>query len=211
MPNETKVKPDGTKLHTPIFRCSFPQVFQPKAVVAGQDLKYSIAMLFPKVFAKEYCEKFKVTPESQIALFNALKKAVSDAAVAKWGPDKAKWPKGLQTPWHDGSEKDYDGYDNTIIYASASSKMKPGLVDMQMNPIIDASEFGGGDYARATVTVFAYDNMKRGVSFGLRNIQKVRDGERFGGASKPEDDFEAIEAPAEEALAGAGAQADLGI
>lgn len=207
MSNDAKKDGAGSKLHTPIFRVSFPQVFQARAVMAGQEPKFSIAMLFPKAFTPEYCARFGVSVESQKALFEQMKTAVTAAAVGKWGPDKAKWPKQLQSPWHDGTEKDYDGYDETIIYASASSKQKPGLVDAKMNNIIEAGEFYGGCYAQATVTVFAYDNMKKGVSFGLRNIQKVRDGEPFSGASKPEDDFGAIKTPEEPAAVGAASAA----
>ncbi len=208
MTNEAKPQTEG-KLHVPPFRVSFPQVFQPKAVVAGQEAKYSISMLFPKTVTAEYCALFGVSLDEWTRQMNALKAAVTQVAIAKWGP-REKWPKGICSPWHAGTEKDYDGYDDKVFYASASSKIKPGLVDSKMNPIIEPNEFGGGDYARATVTVFAYDNMKKGVSFGLRNIQKLRDGERFGGASKPEDDFGAIDTPQETATAGAGAS-ELGI
>jgi hypothetical protein len=211
--NETKEdkhmaeKQEATRLTTPYFRVSFPSVFTARAVVEGQDKKFSIAMLFPKVFTPEWCAQFKTTPEEQTRLLNAMKQAVNEAAKAKFGPEPAKWPKGLLSPWHDGAKetKDYDGYDQNTIWCSASSKIKPGLVDAKMNPIIEPNEFYGGCYARATVTVFDYDNVKKGVSFGLRNIQKVKDGEPFGGASKPEDDFAAIETPTADG-AGAGAQ-----
>lgn len=212
--NEMAETKEG-RLTTPVFRASFPQVFQAKAVVAGQEPKFSIAMLFPKVFTEEYCAQFKVTPASQLALLNNLKAAVNNAAVGKWGPDKAKWPKGLKSPWHDGTEKDYDGYDASVIYCSASSKIKPGVVDAKMQPIIEQNDFYGGCYAHATLTVFAYDNVTKGVGFGLRNIQKVRDGEPFGGgSSKVEDDFAPIEAPASTpvlATASAASSDPLGI
>lgn len=203
---DTKTQTEG-RLHVPPFRCSFPQVFTPKAVVAGQEPKYSISMLFPKVVTKEYCAMFGISVEEWTRQMNALKAAVIAAADQKWGPKgNPKRPGKLLSPWHDGSEKQYDGYDATVFYASASSKIKPGLVDAKMNPIIEAGEFKGGDYARATITVYAYDNINKGVAFGLRNIQKLRDGEAFGsGAAKPEDDFGAIDAPQEPATAGAAA------
>lgn len=196
-----KTLKEGTFM-TPVFRVSFPQVFVAKSVVAGAEPKFSLSMLFPKVFTGPDAA------EEQKRL-DLIKAAVNAAAVAKFGPDKTKWPtqrvpdgKGglitvsaLQSPWHDGTEKDYEGYDASVIYATASSKMKPGLVDLNMNPIIAPNEFYGGCYARATVTVYAYDNKKKGVGIGLRNIQKVRDGEPFSGASKPEDDFDAIPQP----------------
>lgn len=163
---------------TPEFRVSFPAVFAARAAVQGQEPKFSIAMLFPKTT--------DLTP---------LKQLVNAAAVAKWGADKSKWPKGLRNPFRDGSEKDYDGYEG-VTFCTASSKRKPGLVNADLDPIIEPNEFYGGCYARAEIAAFAYEvSGNKGVSFGLRNVQKIRDGEPFSGASKPEDAFDAIPQP----------------
>lgn len=201
MTNENKPKSNGTTVLTGTFRVSFPAVFAPKKANKNDTddkAKYSIQMLFKK------------TDD-----LSAMKAAARAAATEKWGPQD-KWPKpkdGLQLPFRDGSEKDFDGYGPDIIFVSASSKQKPGLVDENVQPIITADEFYGGCYARATVNAFAWEYMgKAGVSFGLRNIQKVKDGEPFGGKSKPENDFDAI--PVEGGAAGASApagEADLGI
>lgn len=179
MTTQTKdAKKKSSQILTPVFRVSFPAVFQPRAAVEGQEKKYSITMLFDK--------KTDIT---------ALKQAVFAAVVEKWGADKTKWPKNLRMPFRDGSEKDYDGYEN-CIFVSASSKMKPGLVDQSVQPIISPEEFYGGCYARATVSAFAYDvSGNRGVSFGLRNIQKERDGGPFSGRNAPGKDFDAIAMP----------------
>lgn len=176
---------------TPVFRVSFPAVFAPRAAVVGAEPKFSIAMLFPKV----------ITEPTEKAKFEAIKGAVTAAAIAKWGADKAKWPKSMQTPWHDGTEKDYEGYGPDIIYATASTKQKPGVVDANLQDIISKEEFYGGCYARAIITVYAYDNVKKGVSFGLRHIQKIKDGEMFSGSGKPQDSFDAITPPAGDAAA----------
>ena len=72
--------------------------------------------------------------------------------------------------------------------------MKPGVVDQNVQPIIEAEEMYAGCYARATLTAYAFDTAgNRGVAFGLQNIQKIRDGEPFTGREKAEDEFEAIE------------------
>lgn len=174
--SDNKTEKKGRNIvKTPEFRVSFPAVFTPKAAAEGQELKYSITMLFPKD-----------------ADLGVLKAAVVEAVKEKWGADKAKWPKNLRLPFRDGSEKDYDGYQDAV-FCSASSKMRPGLVDQALQPILTPEEFYGGCYARATLSVFAYDKAgNKGVSFGLRNIQKVRDGEAFSGRTKPENDFDAI-------------------
>lgn len=183
------IKKDAKKskqITTPEFRVSFPAVFQARSAAEGQEAKFSITMLFPKTVN-----------------IDVLKQAVLEAIIEKWGADKAKWPKGLRLPFRDGSEKDYEGYEN-VTFCTASSKMRPGLVDQNVQPIISPEEFYGGCYARATIAAFAYDKAgNKGVSWGLRNIQKVRDGEPFSGRSKPENDFDSIPVPAGSASEGA--------
>ena len=184
--NTNAVQKKDTKITTPIFRVSFPSVFQAKAGMDGGPGKFGITMLFDT--------KDPATAKGLEVMKNAVRAAVAE----KWGADKTKWPKGLRLPFRDGTEKDYDGYGPGIVFCSATSKMKPGLVDGALQPIIEPSEFYAGCYARATINAYAYDrNGNRGVAFGLRNIQKVKDGESFSGASKPENDFDTIETPAD--------------
>lgn len=162
----------ANKITTPKFRVSFPHVFEPKENLS-KKLKYSIVMLFEKTID-----------------LSALKNIMREAAKEKWGD---KIPKDLRMPFRDGNTKAYEGYKD-MIFVSASSIQKPGLVDEMVNPIINREEFYAGCFARATVTAFAYDQMgNKGISFGLQNIQKVNDGEPLSGRDKPEDDFEAIE------------------
>lgn len=170
-----------TKVLTPYFRVSFPSVFTPKAAMnPGDKAKYEITMLFPKT-----------------ADLSEMKTAALFAIQEKWGADKAKWPKGLRTPFRDGTEKEYDGYGADVVFVKATALTKPGLVDQSVTPIIAPEEFYAGCWARATVNAFAYDQKgNRGVSFGLGNIQKWKDDEPFGGKTKPENDFDAITVPA---------------
>lgn len=187
------VKKKSTAFVTPEFRASFPALFAPRAAVEGQALKYSVVMLFDK--------KTDIT---------TLKQAVANALIEKYGPDKAKWPKGLRLPFRDGSEKEYDGYENTV-FVTASSKNRPGLVDQALQPIIDPENFGGGDYARAEINAFCYSvSGNNGVSFGLNHVQKTRDGVRFSGRGKAEDAFDAIPVPSASASETADPLADIG-
>jgi hypothetical protein len=67
-------------------------------------------------------------------------------------------------------------------------------VDAAVQPIMEEGEFYAGCYARATISPYAYDKAgNRGVAFGLRNIQKIADGEPFSGKSKPENDFDSLD------------------
>lgn len=170
-----------SKVLTPKFRVSFPQVFKAEAFEDG-DPKYAITMLFDKD-----------------ADLTEMKKAAEAAAKEKWAD---KIPKNLRSPFRDGDEKELDGYAGKI-FVRASSKSKPGVVDQNVKPIVDPSEFYPGCYARATVVAFAYEAKgNKGVSFALLNVQKLGDGEAFGNRSNPEDDFAPVAGEASDDIFG---------
>ncbi len=172
---KVKKKDDGKSVVTPVFRVSFPQVFEPKSF-EGQKAKYSIVCLWPK--------------DTDLT---AVKKAVSSAIIEKWGADKEKWPKKLKRPFRDGSEReDVQGYKG-MVFLTATSNTQPGLVDQNRQPIIDQKKFYAGCYARAELRAFAFDvSGNKGVSFAVQNIQFAKDGDPFSGRSKPEDVFDKI-------------------
>lgn len=179
-------------LITPEFRVSYPKVFKPEPnKLKGGELEFSIMALFPKT-----------------ADLTALKKAVHEAAIEKFGPEKAKLLHSqgkLRLPFRDQGEKAYideatgkevmpQGMEKGAIFLTLRTKQKPGLVGPDMQDIIDPSTFYGGCHARASVTVFAYEKgANAGVNFGLKNIQKTRDGDPLGNRTRPQDDFAAIE------------------
>lgn len=184
----------NASLITPKFRVSFANVFRPQPPMAGSKPdakpKYGLTMLFPKD-----------------ADLSALKHAAHMAAVEKFG-DKLKDPnfaKTLRSPFRDQGEKQHEGYVPGCIFVNATSAQRPGLVDQNVQPIIEESQFYSGCYAIASVNAFAYEQMgNRGVAFGVNNIQKVGDGEPLGGRVRPEAEFK----PVEGAAAPAGASAD---
>lgn len=173
---------------TPEFRVSFPVVFAPRKNELNGKMEYSIVALFKK---GEDLSK--------------LKKACQEAIEKKWGVDQKKWPKNLRLPFRDQNEREKlneetgkmflpDGYEAGAIFLNLKSSQKPGVVDQKVQPIIDQAEFYAGCYAIASVNPFAYSQAgNNGVSLGLQNIQKVRDGEPFGGRTKAENDFAPVE------------------
>ena len=107
------------------------------------------------------------------------------------------YPKELKNPFRDGAEKETIGYGEGTVFITFKTEEKngrPGLVDQNMQRIIEESAFYPGCYARATVNPYAWTYMgKSGISFGLQNLQKVGDGEPLGGGrSKAEDDFSTV-------------------
>lgn len=174
---------------TPEFRVSYPHLFQPQqpmANSASQDPKYSTVMLFKK---GEDLSKLKAAAEAAVS--------------AKWGNDKAKWPKNLRSPFRDQGEKETEGYEAGAVFMTATSKQRPGIVDDKVQPVIDPSKIYAGCYCRATVRAYAYDNAgNKGVAFGLQNVQFLRDGESLSGRAKAEEEFEPIAAASAEGAAG---------
>jgi len=177
------------KLLTPVFRVSFPQVFEPRAIQPGQTPKYSMTMLFDL---------------SKINTDKSEKKRWDDLIAAVKEVAKEKFPKGIpanmMNPFRDGKEKEqYQGYGAGITFVNATTTTRPGLVDQSLQKIIAPEEFYAGCYARATVNPYAWSKVgKNGVSLGLQNIQKVAEGEAFSGRTPAEEDFSALESAAEE-------------
>lgn len=175
------------KITTPTFRASFASLFKPRSPFKGQDPVYSVEMLFPKKDGDKW-----------------LKEAILKAANAEWG-SKDKWPKNFKSPIKDGDEKELDGYKDHF-FITCKSKNKPGLVDKELQEIIEEGEFYSGCYARATIVVKAYSQAgNNGVSCYLQNVQKIKDGPAFSGRKNAKDDFEVIEDLNEDA---SGSQSD---
>lgn len=170
-----------SKVVTGKVRISFPHLFEPFAFNEGDKAKYSATILIPKS-DKDTLEKIR----------KAEKNAIEKGRSAKWG---GKLPAKLQSPLRDGDEEG-DDYPERAghFFLTVRSSTKPGVVDRQLNPILDTSEIYSGVYGRVSITAFAYDAMgNKGVSFALGNVQKLADGESLGGGSKPSEDFEAID------------------
>lgn len=170
-------QPKNEVILTPKFRMSFPHLFKPHSGFKNQGPVYSVQMLFKK------------TDDISI-----LKKAAADAATKKWGP-KENWPQFKHPVFKDGDlkGKKLSGYEGMTV-VEARSKFKPGVVDAKTQEVIDPQLAYAGRYARATVTVHAYQNQfGSGISFGLQNIQLLEDAPAFSGRRNAKDDFDVVE------------------
>jgi len=171
------------------FRLAFPEVFTPKAGVEGGKEKFSINMLFPK-------DCSPLIPSMPSEGINALRKLALAAIKQTWGEDKSKWPANFKNldpktatdvkgfPVRDGDLVSWDGFAGNL-FARASSQFQPGLVNSKLQPIISQSEVYGGLICRAQVNAYTYDvSGNRGVSFGLTNLQVLKDDGISFGAGK---------------------------
>ncbi|WP_066633948.1 DUF2815 family protein [Desulfolucanica intricata] len=165
----------STKVITGKVRFSYANVWEPKSV-NDSDPKYSVSLIIPK------------SDKKTIAKIKAAIEEAKKEGISKLG---GKIPANLKTPLRDGDvDKPGDEAYANSYFINANSHTKPGIVDENIEPILDQSEFYSGCYGRASIVFFAYNaNGNKGIAAGLQNLQKLEDGEPLGGRSKPEDDF----------------------
>lgn len=169
----------ATKLLTPVFRVSFPSVFEASSYEGGAP-KFSVCAVW---------EPAKFTAKDK-ELWKAMQDLADKVSVDKFKKKLAALPANFKKPFRDGEEKaDLVGFGAGKIFSNLSSKMRPGLIFLDRTPITDPEDFYPGCYARATITAYAYDNVGKGVALGLQNLQKIKDGERLDSRTNPEDDF----------------------
>jgi hypothetical protein len=109
---------------------------------------------------------------------------------------KGKRPPLGKTCLRDGSEKpDTDGYGEEVMFISASTDKRPGVVDRNLSPLVeqDGKPYAGC-YVNATVRLWYQDNkFGKRVNASLRNVQFVKDGEPFGEKiTAADEEFEAM-------------------
>jgi hypothetical protein len=163
----------GTK-ENPV-RFSYANVHQAVSV-NGSDPKYSVSIIIPKS-DKQTVKKIK----------DAIQKATQENKD-KFG---GKIPSNLKTPLRDGDadREDDEAYAESY-FINANSKIKPGIVDADLSPIMDQNEFYSGCYGRVSLTFYAYNvNGNKGIAAGLQNIMKTDDGDPLGGRRSAEADF----------------------
>ena len=169
----------ANKVITGLVRLSYVNIFKSRAFHEGDDAKYSVCLLIPKS-DKATLKKIKA----------AIEEATQEGISSKWG---GKRPANLRTPLRDGDEEraeeaeEYEG----MYFLNATSNNKPGIVDKDLNEILDPEEVYSGCWGRASINFFPYDAKgNKGIGAGLNNIQKIKDGEPLGGArASAESDF----------------------
>lgn len=177
-----KMAEQTTKVVTGKVRLSYAYLFNPRTPDDPNDKpKYSVSILIPK---------------SDVTTLRKIKAAVEAAKEAgkssKWG---GKLPTGLKLPLRDGDTERPDNLEyHGHYFFNASSTQKPGIVDANLNAILDQTEVYSGCYGRVSVNFYPFNTKgSKGVAAGLNNVQKLEDGEPLGGVpSRPEDDFDAV-------------------
>jgi hypothetical protein len=182
-----------TKVITGKVRLSYANIFEPKSI-NGSDPKYSVSLIIPK----EDKQQIKVIEE---AIQNAIERDKT-----KLANKSGKVPANLKTPLRDG---DGDRPDDEVYagcyFINANSTKAPAVVSTEKDRTtgkaitLGEDEVYSGCYARVSINFYGFNtNGNVGIACGLGNIQKVEDGERLGGGSSAEEDFEFDEVDVED-------------
>lgn len=147
-------------------RLSYVQIFEPDA----KDEKFKVTVLVPKS-----------DTQTKAAIDAAVEAAAVQGTTKKWGGSR---PPQLSVCVHDGdgprpSDGQAFGAECRGHWVfTASSKNMPGIVDANVQPVLDQREVYSGAYGRVNVSFFPYNNNgKKGIGCGLNHVQKLRDGE----------------------------------
>ncbi len=165
-------------------RWSYANVWEPKSI-NGSTPKYSVSLIIPK--------SDKVTIEK---IKKAIEAAYREGEAKLKGNSKTLPPlSAIKMPLRDGDlERPDDPTYANSYFINANSATAPGIVDIDLNPILNRSEVYSGVYGRASVSFYAFNsNGNRGIACGLGNLQKIRDGEPLGSKASAEDDFASLE------------------
>lgn len=161
-------------------RWSYANVWEPKSINGGTP-KYSVSLLIPK--------SDTVTVEK---IKRAIEAAYQEGQAKLKGTGKSVPPlAAIKVPLRDGDVERPDSEEYRGMYfLNANSTTKPGIVDMDRQPILERSEVYSGVYGRASISFYAFNSSgNKGIACSLNNLQKVRDGEPLGGKASAEEDF----------------------
>jgi hypothetical protein len=175
-------KGDARRVLTGKVRFSYCNVMEAYAFNKDEKAKFSVRIIIPK------------TDKTKIAeIKEAMDAAANESLSKKWG---GKMPKDLYAILRDGDDDDKaDESTENCWFMNCSSGSKPGVLDENGQPIIDATEVYSGCYGRVSISFFGYNsNGNKGVACGLDNVQKLADGESLGG-TKPSasNDFDEVD------------------
>lgn len=163
-------------------RASYVSIFQPKVPQGGGEPKYSVTLLIPK--------NDVVTINS---IYAEIEKAKQEGAQKVFG---GNIPPMCRIPIHDGdgvkptSGEPFGEECRGHLVMTASAKMQPSIVGLDMQNIINPADVYSGCYIRANINFFAYSsNGNKGIGCGLNAVQKIEDGEPLTARVSAEEAF----------------------
>lgn len=192
------------RMITPMFRLSHPHLFKAQAPKPGDKAKFSITMLFKR---GTDLMGSTLASDDEPARPISLKDVIRNAKLVKYGAQE-NWPSDLESPVRNGDDPSFhkkgekEGYKgHYVIKATSSEDQRPGVVDAQGIPITEASVIYPGCYCRAFVYARVWEHQQggNGVQFILDHVQKLKEGQSFGGKKPVEQVFGPVNAGEDEA------------
>lgn len=135
--------------------------------------KYEASILIPK------------NPPKNKMLIDEAIQAATQVAREKYG---SAFPPNPRTTLRDGDGRKPDGnpYGPECIghwILPARSSDKPGICDLNRQPILDANKIYSGMYAHVAITFYGYTTTtNKGISCALDHVMKIADGDPLGSA-----------------------------
>lgn len=162
----------STKIVLENVRLAFCNLFTPRAISEGSDLKYSVCALIPK---------------ENKNLIKKIQSVIQLEITEKWGtkiPGKLKNPlKDGDTDAPDSGGLEFEGH----MFLNCNSSRKPQVALRNGYAANDDESVYSGCWADVYVCLYAYSkDVNKGISCGLNGVQKMRDDESFAGSSKIE-------------------------
>lgn len=187
--NKMTTKTEVGKIRTPIFRGSYSKIANPTTTENGK-LKWEITAVF-----QIDGDNWKEDPK-----FGELINGAVLAATNKFGSTK-----GIYFPFRDNDSHTEDTLEKNPIYKGClvlplvAYGTRPDcakLVNGKPVRLEDAQleEMYSGAHFIATVKPFAYTTKKKGVSFGLSSLLKVKDDDHLSAYNDAMKDFEDFDA-----------------
>lgn len=154
-------------------RLSYLTVFKPRKNDLNDQMEYSVRLLIPK------------KPTDKCPNPNGIAKLCADAIKAA-KDEKIADAKVWDNPFRDGDkELNADGEPKEPGYWFLNAKAKedypPDLLNAKREPVTADMGWQSGDWGKAVVSFYGYDQKKKGVGCGLRGIQFLYKDEALGG------------------------------
>lgn len=176
-------------------RISFANLASPRKIPNGDETAYSV--------------ECRVDKKDEKTIF-AIRKAIRDAVVQKFGEEKKQWPATCRMPTfsfneylsttgqdgfplRDGDSKEDEAYHGQVYLSAKDKKNRPRcgkMIDAKKYTLFAPDEIEeqlySGCYANVLVSFFGFYHVptsKKGVGVGLVAVMKTGEGERLGGGS----------------------------
>lgn len=185
----------AVRVKLPYGILSYPNFKEPRKVGDATKATYSCAILFDA--------------DTDLSDLEVACRAVAEE---KWGKDRAtkmikanalKWP--IKSGDEYAAKKEGNEIYEGKVYINLKSEDQPGMVGPHAGPdgrpvAYDPDQFYPGCWVRASIAVYPFDHPQggKGVGLGLNNIQFVKAGPRLDNRKSAADDFDVIEADADE-------------